>query len=415
MLGRFIGASGFSNLADGVATVAWAWLATLLTRDPLLIAVVPFALRLPWFLFALPAGIVTDRVDRRRLILAADLLRMVAFLAAAMAIWAALPLPPAPERGLALAWLYWLILGVALTVGVAEVFRDNAAQTMLPALVADKSRLERANSRQWSVEMLGNALIGPALGALVIGWALPLPFVLNAACYALALVLVATIAGRFRPGDAAGPRHWRRELAEGFAFLRSQPLLRLLAVVTGLWNLIFQIAMVAMVLHAQENLGLDARGYGLVLASSAIGGIAGALTAERVIVRLGPGRTAQWCLLLPTFCFFGLAAAPNGWGLALAFGLVELPGMVWNVVSVSYRQRRIPNHLYGRVNSIYRLLAWGMIPLGTLMSGVITRLAETVLPRGPALIVPFLVAGAMSALIAVVAWRPLGRGFAIGR
>ena len=89
---RFIAASGLTNLADGVAVVAWAWAASLLTRDALLIALVPVALRLPWFLFAIPAGIVTDRMDWLRLIQTMDVVRGTAFAAAAVAIWAALPL-----------------------------------------------------------------------------------------------------------------------------------------------------------------------------------------------------------------------------------------------------------------------------------------------------------------------------------
>ena len=98
-LGRFIVASGLTNLADGIATVVWAWMASLLTRDPVLIALMPVALRLPWFLCALPAGVVTDRVDRRALILGMDLVRAVAFGAAAVIVWAALPFAPPAERG----------------------------------------------------------------------------------------------------------------------------------------------------------------------------------------------------------------------------------------------------------------------------------------------------------------------------
>ena len=97
---RFILASGLTNLADGIATVAWAWLASLLTRDPILIAAVPIALRLPWFLCAIPAGIVTDRTDRRLLILRMDAVRAVAFLLAGLALWQALPLAPAPQSGI---------------------------------------------------------------------------------------------------------------------------------------------------------------------------------------------------------------------------------------------------------------------------------------------------------------------------
>ena len=116
---RFVAASGMTNLADGVAVVAWGWAASLLTRDALLIALVPVALRLPWVLFALPAGIVTDRVDRRRLIVAMDGLRAAAFVMAALALWAALPLAAAPLQGVSDAGLYTMILIAGLIVGGA--------------------------------------------------------------------------------------------------------------------------------------------------------------------------------------------------------------------------------------------------------------------------------------------------------
>ena len=143
---RFVLASGLTNLADGVATVAWAWLASLLTRDPVLIALVPIALRLPWFLFAIPAGIITDRTDRRLLILRMDALRAVAFLLAGLAVWQALPLAPAPQSGLSNGALFTALIVSALVVGIAEVFRDNAAQTILPSIVPHEA-LEKANGR----------------------------------------------------------------------------------------------------------------------------------------------------------------------------------------------------------------------------------------------------------------------------
>ena len=110
-----------TNLADGVAVVASGWVASLLTRDALLVALVPVALRLPWFLFALPAGVVTDRVDRRRLISAMDGLRAAAFVLAAVAIWAALSLAVAPMRGVPDAGLYAMILIAGLVVGGAAL------------------------------------------------------------------------------------------------------------------------------------------------------------------------------------------------------------------------------------------------------------------------------------------------------
>ncbi|MDH3264907.1 MAG: MFS transporter, partial [Paracoccaceae bacterium] len=106
---RLIAASGLTNLGDGIALVAWTWVASQLTRDPLLIALVPVALKAPWFVFSLPAGIIVDRLDRRRLILVADLVRSLAYAAAGLAIWSALPFGEAPLRGTAHPAIFALI------------------------------------------------------------------------------------------------------------------------------------------------------------------------------------------------------------------------------------------------------------------------------------------------------------------
>lgn len=409
-LSRFIAASGLTNLGDGVATVAWAWVASLLTRDPLLIALVATALRLPWALFALPAGIVADRVDRRRLILWMDVTRAAAFAATALALWTALPLPEAPERGVAAPFAFATLLAAAAVVGAAEVFRDNAAQTMLPSLVPH-ARLEAANGRLWSVEIVGNALVGPALGAMLVAFAAPAPFAGNAFAYAAAALVVASLAGSFRPARGDAARDWRRELAEGFAFLRASPLLRTLAWLTGFWNLLFQMAMVAMILHVQENLGMGAPAYGLVLAAGAVGGVAGGLAGGAIVRRLGPGRTAQWMLAFSAPSFLAMALAPGPVTLGLALVAFEFTGLVWNTVSVSYRQRAIPDALLGRVNSLYRLLAWGMMPVGLILSGLIVRGLEGLVPSGVALAAPFHVAALGSLALTLAGWRPLGAGF----
>ncbi|MEL6914178.1 MAG: MFS transporter [Pseudomonadota bacterium] len=409
---RFVSASGLTNLADGIATVLWAWVATLLTRDALLVAVMPVALRLPWFLFALPAGVLADRVDRRRLILAMDLVRAGAFALAGLAVALALPLPAAAETGASVPWLFAGLLGAAFLVGTAEVFRDNAAQTMLPALVP-KASLERANGRLWSVELLGNELIGPALGAFLIAASLWSPFALNAAAFAVAAALLASLPGAFRPPPRARA-DWRAELAEGFAFLRASPILTALALITGGWNLLWMMVTVALILHAQETLGMSAPAYGLLLAAGAVGGIAGSLVAERIIARLGPGRTAQWMLLASALAFAAIPLAPNAWVLAAILAPFQATGLIWNTVSVSHRQRITPDAILGRLNSVYRLLAWGMMPLGLLLSGWLIGVSEGAVPRNVALTVPFYAAALGAALLTLAGWRPLGRGFASG-
>ena len=407
---RFVAASGMTNLADGVAVVAWGWAASLLTRDALLVALIPVALRLPWFLFALPAGIVTDRVDRRRLILVMDGVRAAAFVMATVAIWAALPLAAAPLQGVSDVRLYAMILIAGLVVGAAEVFRDNAAQTILPALVPG-AELERANGRLWSVELLANSLIGPALGAFLIALWLPLPFVLNAAAYGVAMILVLRVTGNFRAVQTA-TRDWRRELREGFAFLRASPLLRTLAWTTGFWNLLHQMVLIALVLHAQENLGLSAQVYGLVLAGGAVGGVLGSLAGPWIAQRLGPARTTQVMLATSAPAFAVMALASGPWLLGMVFAVFEFAGLVWNIVSVSTRQRMIPDAMLGRVNSLYRLLAWGMMPVGLLVSGLIVRAGDGPLARDVALTLPFWAAALGAMLLTLAAWRGLARGFA---
>ncbi|MEO3387258.1 MFS transporter [Mesorhizobium sp. CAU 1741] len=407
--GRFVAASGLTNLGDGIATVAWAWVASLLTRDPLLIASVAVALRLPWALLALPAGVVTDRVDRRLLILRMDILRALAFAAAAAALWVSLPLAEPPQSGVAAPWTFCAVVVAAAIVGGAEVFRDNAAQTMLPSMVPHE-RLESANGRLWSVELTTNALLGPAIGAFLIAVAVPLPFAANALAYGLAALLIAGLAGSFRP-EADGKRNWQREIGEGLRFLAGAPLLRMLAWITGFWNLFHQMIFIALVLHVQENLGLGAPAYGLILAAGAAGGIAGGLLGERIVRRLGPGRTAQWMLFSSAPAFVAAALAPGAVSLAVVLAVFEFSGMVWNTVSVSYRQRTIPDRLLGRVNSVYRLLAWGMMPIGLVLSGALVAGLDGILPRTVALTVPFYVAAVGVLVVTIIGWRGLGRGF----
>ncbi len=408
-LRRFIAASGFTNLADGVAVVVWAWLASLMTRDAFLIALMPVALRLPWFLLAIPAGVVTDRVDRRRLIVTMDVIRGAAFFGVATLL-ATIPLHPAPQDGLAQPGLFTAVFVLAMVVGAAEVFRDNAAQTMMPALVEDHE-LERANGRLWSVELVGERLIGPALGAFLIAAFVWFPFALNAAAFLCAVFLVSALKGQFAPAKRE-TRDWKAEVVEGITFLRGAPLLRLLAIITGFWNLFAHMVEIGLILHVQENLKLGAAAFGLMLSAGAVGGIIGGFAGEHIVRRLGPGRTAQISLAMSPISFLGILLAPNAYVLAVVLMFFEFWGVVWNTVSVAYRQRFIPDAILGRVNSIYRMLAWGMIPIGLALSGLSVQIAENYLHRSTALTVPFIIGTIGITVLVAWGWKSLGRGFA---
>ncbi|WP_375690629.1 MFS transporter [Pseudooceanicola sp. LIPI14-2-Ac024] len=375
-------ASAASNLADGIAVLALPWLATLVTRDPALIALVAFATRLPWFLFSIPVGVLTDRADRRRLMAQSDLLRMLLSMGIVALIAAAPELPLAEETP-----KYVLgLAAIAFMLGCAEVVRDNAAQTMLPSIV-DKAQLETANGQIWSVEQVMGAFVGPPLAGFLIALAVPGPFLLNTVAFGLAAWLVWMIA---MPPRAAPLRQgWITEMAEGWRWLRGNRMLLRVAIMLGLINAMGAAMMTIQVLFAQEILGLGATGYGLLLTAGAAGGVIGGIWGPAQIARIGGQRAVWLALALMPVPALMIALGSNTLLVGLALFVEMLAGIAWNIVTVSWRQRLIPDALLGRVNALYRFFAWGMIPVGALVGGWIVSRAEPSLGREMALRLPY--------------------------
>lgn len=381
-------AGALTNLGDGLIVLALPWLATLLTREPMAIAAVAAAGRLPWLIFALPAGVITDRADRRRLIARTDMLR-AGIVLAIMLLALGTPVPGA----------VWALAGLAFLLGSAEVLRDNAAQTILPAIVAPDD-LEAANGQMWSAEQITGQFVGPPLAGLLIGLGIALPFGLDVAALVLAAGLVWLIT--LPPQARQSVRFWPA-LVEGVRWMRSDvPLLRL-AVVLGLINFFYMMAFTMTVLFAQEVLGLSAAQHGVLLSVAAVGAVVGSLGAPAVMARIG----AQACLFV-ALSVWGLAYAAIGVSsnavfVGAAMFALMAGSMLWNVVTVSWRQRRIPSELLGRVNSIYRFFGWGSMPLGALAGGAVVSMVELEAGREAALRAPFLLAAAGSAVLLVYA------------
>ncbi len=398
-------ASAVSNIGDGIGTVAWPWVTSLLTRDPLAISLVALAFRLPWLLFSLPAGVITDRFDRRRLVITMDLLRALVLISLALVIAVSPPAAPSPGPFLPQAPLYWLLLGSALAVGFAEVLRDNAAQTLMPAVVP-ASRLEAANGRLWSVEVLGNSLLGPPLAGILLAFALPLSFFANGAGFAGSALMVYSIRGSFSAREDTR-HHWLIEMRDGATFLWRNVLLRDMALGLGVLNAMDFMMRTALVLYAQEVLHLTSAQFGLLLTAGAIGGIAGGLCSGTVVRFIGASGALR--LTFATICI--QLAVMAFWQAAIPIFVVlvagEFMGMIWNTVTVSMRQRRVPTNLLGRVNSVYRFFAWGTIPIGIALSGLIVRLSEEPLGRTTALGLPFAFGAAVMALATLLLWPRL--------
>jgi MFS family permease len=384
----FLSGAAVSNLADGVAVVALPWLATLFTRDPLLIALVAAAGRAPWALMILPAGVITDRADRRRLMLRADLMRAVLMLGV---VALALSVPPLSVPSDAATGSVVGLAVLAFLLGAAEVLRDNAAQTMLPAVV-DPASLERANGTLWTVEHLTGRFLGPPLAGLLIGLGVAVPFGFDALAFAVAAACLWLIVLPPRPRPAR--RGVWTAFREGAGWLWGQPFLMRLAVVLGLMNLCAMMVLTVLVLHAQERLGLSAQGYGLLLAAGATGAVAGGVLAPGLAARMGlrPAMLAGMAAVVLPWPVLAATTSPVVTAVCL---MVEgAGGMLWNVVTVSHRQRLIPDAILGRVNSLYRFFAWGTLPVGALLAGALVSAAEPVLGRAAAVALPFAVAGA---------------------
>lgn len=390
-------ASVTTNFGDGVATIAYPWLASTITRDGFKLGLVVLAGRLPWLVFSLPAGVITDRVDRRKLIVAMDLARGALTLGVAVLVVSAMPV--LSENA-----MLGALIVASLLLGMAEVLRDNSAQTILPAIVTPEN-LEKANGRMWGAEMVMNSFVGPPVAGLLLAVAFALPFFVDAGTFFVAAALIMSISGDFRPKEAPKVHSVRADLKEGFAWLWGHDLFRPLAITLGILNGTAAAAFATMVLFVQEILGLEATAFGLLLTAGAVGGVVGSLVADKVAGRLGKSRSLMLTLIggSLTLVVIGLTSmAPLVWAMEVVSAFL---GVVWNVITVSLRQRAIPDHLLGRVNSVYRFFGWGMMSIGALIGGTLVTLSQPVLGREWALRLPFLVAAGIQAAIFLYA-RP---------
>jgi MFS family permease len=359
-------ASALSNLADGLVKIALPLVAVTLTESPGLVAGVTLAVTLPWLLFALPAGALADRVDRRSAMVTANVVR-----AAAVAALAATLVLGLESSAAAI----WALYAMALLLGTAETVYDTSAQSILPQVVP-RDRLARANGRLLAAELTANEFVGPPLGGLLVAAGVTGAFVTPAALWAAAVGALLLLRGGFSvPREE--PTTLRADVAEGLRYLWRHRLLRTLAAMTGLFNFATNATFAVFVLYAvgpDSAMGLTEVGYGLLFATLAAGSLIGALLADPIIRRLGRSRSLLVGILggVGTVGIPALTTIPLV--IAAAFLLGGLTNALWNVVAVSLRQRITPDRILGRINSSYRLVAWGTRPLGAAVGGLLGEL-----------------------------------------
>ena len=254
-------ASTVSNLGDGVTLAGLPLLAASLTHSPTGVALVSFAGTLPWLFFALLGGALADRLDRKRAMAVVDGFRMLV-----MATLALLVLTDTATLV--------VIAAIVFVLGTAETVFDNAAQAILPNVVV-RDGLQTANGRLYAAEVVTNQFVGPPLGAFLFAAAASAPFLLDAGSFGIAAVVVLGLSGSFRPvrelaQDEPRPSI-RADIAEGLRWLRRHRLLRSLALVLGVLNLLEAGVIAVLVLYALEVLGLSKQGYGILLTAGGIG------------------------------------------------------------------------------------------------------------------------------------------------
>jgi MFS family permease len=402
-------------LGDGIVAIAYPWLASAVTRSPLLIALSAVVSRLPWLVFTLHAGVITDRFNRKRIIVAMDTLRGLLTIAIGIFVYLERESLPSLNELTSLTnletnyTLYSVILITAFLFGLAEVLRDNCAQTLMPAVVEDKD-LEKANGRMWSAESLTNSFIGPPLGSFIIAIAIFLPFFVDAVTFFLAAALIAGMkptVKSFEPETKSGPIDFRAEIKEGFSWLWSHTLLRPMAIILGLLNAIASLSAAVYILFAQEVLNTTVFIFAVLGTAAAVGGILGGLLGPKISEKIGSGRSLAIALFVMPLGALLIGFASQWYVVWALIFFQTFAGVLWNVVTVSLRQSLIPTNLLGRVNSVYRFFAWGTIPIGTLLGGGVVFALEGLIGREMAFRSVYFIGAALGFILFVYAIRVL--------
>jgi len=333
-------------------------------------------------LFSLPAGAIVDRYDRATLMWRSQAVQAV--IVAAITI------------GVLFRQADIALLGLAgFGLGCAEVIFSNAAQAVLPALVPPEL-LPKANGSQQISQTVGESFLGPPVGSLLFAAAAALPFGLDAASFAGSAALVATLPkAKERTKDAGRPTI-RAQVAEGLRWLVRHRLLRVVAVLLGVYNFANQMGQAILVLLAIQTLHLGSRGYGFLLAASAVGSVIGGLVCPLLARRLGFLPSLVIGGAIDAAVFVGIGVAPNAAVAAVMLAGQGFGVTLWNVVTVSLRQQIVPSDLLGRVNSVYRMLGWGLMPVGALAGGFVAHSAG--------LRAPYVVAGVLCGLSLLAAF-----------
>jgi MFS family permease len=379
-----VGSSWVGNLGDGIGLAAGPLLVASQTQDPVLVALAGLLQRLPWLLFGLYAGVLADRVDRRLLVIAVDLLRAAVLVVLTAALVTGVVNVP-------------VVLVAMFLLGTAEVFVDTTSATLLP-MVVDKRDLGIGNARLMTAGITMNQLVGPAVGAVLFTAGLAWPFVVQAVCLGLGAVLISrmTVPSVVRP---SGPSHVGRDIAEGFRWTWGNPAVRTLTLTIVLFNITYGAAWSVLVLYATQRLDLGPVGFGLLTTVGALGGLVGTGAYDWLERHVSLADIMRVGLIVETLTHLGLALATTGWVAMVIMFAFGAHAFIWTTTQRTVRMRAVPTELQGRVGSLYSIGVFGGIIAGQALGGVIAKVWGV---TGP-----FWFAFVGSAVLVALLWKEL--------
>lgn len=345
-----------STLGSAASSIIYPLLVLALTESPKAAGIAGALGVVPYLVLSLPVGALIDRWDRKRVMIVCDVGRAltVASIPAAMAVGVL---------------TLWQIYAVALIEGSLFVLFNIAEVAALPQLVP-AHHLPPAAAQNEAGFGVAN-IVGPSFGTLLYQvFGRGVPFIADALSYVVSVATLLRIKTAFRSAPVAVQRNLRAEISEGLRWVWDHRLIRYMAFLTGGLNLI-NAATTLIVIVLAKRLGAGAAEIGVIFSIGGIGGVVGSLVGGQIQKRFTFGQVVIAVVGVEALLFPLYAIAPSYLVLGLIAGLISLTGPIYNVVQFSYRLSIIPDQLQGRVNSTFRLLAFGFMPVGAALSGVL--------------------------------------------
>ncbi|HEY5891137.1 MAG TPA: MFS transporter [Acidimicrobiia bacterium] len=380
-----LASSWTTNFGDGIALAAGPLLVASQTDDPFLVALAATLQWLPPLVFGLHAGALTDRLDRKRIVIFVDLVRALILALIAVTI----------VTGVV---TVWVVLVAMFLLGTAETFSDNAASTLTPMLV-HRDDIVLANSRLNAGFITLNQLIGPPIGAALFVLGMALPFFTYAVLMVFGAILITKIS---IPGLTEKPKVFggiRTDIREGLRWVRHNAAVRTLILTVTIFNVTFGAAWSVLVLYSTVRLGMGEVGFGLVSTAGALGGLAGVLAYDVITRHVSLANVMRVGLIIETLTHLGLATTTTPWVALLIFFVFGAHAFIWGTTSITIRQRAVPLPLQGRVGSVNLVGVFGGLVVGSAIGGI--------LARSYGLAAPFWFAFVGSAIFLVVIWGQL--------